>query len=202
MMHRKRKLGLLMMISGAVLLIAALSLLVYNYFDNKRAGEEAETVLTELHSIIDANKIEEEEAYSPVYIYPKDEEVPSVELDGNYYIGIVAIPSLGLELPVMKEWSYANLRITPCCYSGSVASNDLVIAGHNYNTHFGRLKYLREGEQVMFTDINGNVFKYETDFTETLEPTAIEAMTSGDYPLTLFTCTYSGQARTALRCIR
>ncbi|MCD8159319.1 MAG: sortase [Clostridiales bacterium] len=114
----------------------------------------------------------------------------------------MSIPALELELPVIKNWSYAGLKTAPCCYSGSAASNDLVIAGHNYNTHFGRLKYVREGGEVIFTDINGSVYKYETYSTETLAPTAIEDMISGDYPLTLFTCNYSGQARIALRCLR
>ena len=34
----------------------------------------------------------------------------------------------------------------------------------------------------------------------TLTSTATKEMTAGDYPLTLFTCDYSGQARITVRC--
>ncbi len=194
----RRKLGIFLMILGAVLLMAALSLLVYNCLDNRRAEEAADESLSRLYALIDENR---SETAIPAYNRPSDGAMSSAELEGESYIGVLSIPSLGLELPVMKEWSYPNLRTAPCCYSGSVWTNDLVIAGHNYNSHFGRLKYINEGDKVTFTDINGNLFTYEADFTETLAPTAIDAMTSGDYPLTLFTCNYSGQARVALRCI-
>ena len=37
---------------------------------------------------------------------------------------------------------------------------------------------------------------------ETLAPTAVDEMTGGDWDLTLFTCTYSGQARVTVRCVK
>lgn len=194
-----RKCGLLLMVSGTVLLIAALSLFVYNYFDNKRAGEEAETVLTELREVIEEKTAEQP---SGGHKRRKNEETPSVVIDGKYYIGILSLPSLGLELSVIKDWSYSNLRSAPCIYSGSLETFDLVIAAHNYNTHFGRLKYIRGGDEVTFTDMDGNIVRLEVEFSETTAPTAIEYMTAGEYPLTLFTCNYSGQARIAVRCIR
>ncbi|MCD7778019.1 MAG: hypothetical protein LUH47_05895, partial [Clostridiales bacterium] len=87
----RRKLGLLLMIFGTVLLIGAMSLLVYNYTDNKRAGKESETVLSELHSLIE-KKESDDKTDNSVYIYPKNDETPAVELDGKYYIGILSIP--------------------------------------------------------------------------------------------------------------
>ncbi len=41
---------------------------------------------------------------------------------------------------------------------------------------------------------------YEIAETEILEPTAIEELLSDEWNLTLFTCTYGGQARVAVRC--
>ena len=35
---------------------------------------------------------------------------------------------------------------------------------------------------------------------ETLMPTAVEEMESGDWDLTLFTCTVGGRTRVAVRC--
>ena len=48
--------------------------------------------------------------------------------------------------------------------------------------------------------MDGNVFRYEVVELETLMPTAIEEMTSGDWDLTLFTCTIGGGSRVTVRC--
>ena len=74
-----------------------------------------------------------------------------------------------------------------------------MIAAHNYRTHFGLLESLAPGAQVKFTDVEGNVFSYEIAEIVILEPTAIEELLSDEWNLTLFTCTYGGQARVAGR---
>ena len=66
---------------------------------------------------------------------PYDPEMTVVEIDGYGYVGVLTIPTLELELPVMSEWDAARLKIAPCRYSGSTKTRDLVIAGHNYTTH-------------------------------------------------------------------
>jgi sortase A len=126
--------------------------------------------------------------------------MPTVEVDGYDYIGTLEIPSLSLDLPVMSSWSYAGLNIAPGRYSGSAYMNDLVIAGHNYSSHFGSLKTLAVGDSVLFTDVDGNEFDYEVASVDRLEPTQVAEMKAGDYPLTLFTCTLNGAARVTVRC--
>ena len=135
-----------------------------------------------------------------VHILNPNKEMPEAEIEGNGYIGILEIPALALSLPVMSKWSYPKLKIAPCRYSGSAYTGNLVIAAHNYRTHFGLLESLEPGAQVKFTDVEGNVFSYEIAETEILEPTAIEELLSDEWNLTLFTCTYGGQARVAVRC--
>ena len=125
-----------------------------------------------------------------------------VVIDGYAYIGYLSIPSLGLELPVMSEWDYTRLKIAPCRYAGSVKTDNLVIAAHNYRRHFGPIKKLAIGDEVYFTDVDGIVFCYEVVEMVTLSPTAVEEMSAGDYDLTLFTCTYGGQSRVTVRCDR
>ena len=127
-------------------------------------------------------------------------EMPVIEINGQRYIGQLEIPKLGLTLPIMDSWSYPKLRIAPCRYQGSAYKNDLIIAGHNYQRHFGQLKTLVSGDQMIFMDVEGHLFVYEVTEMEVLDPTAVEAMQSGDWDLTLFTCTYGGQSRVTLRC--
>ena len=50
--------------------------------------------------------------------------------------------------------------------------------------------------------LDGNVFRYEVVDMETIPPEGVEAMITGDWDLTLFTCTTGGSARVAVRCVR
>lgn len=104
----------------------------------------------------------------------------------------------------MQQWSYPGLKIAPGRYSGSLYTDDLVIAGHNYARHFSPLTQLTVGTEVLFVDMNDNTWHYAVSDTEVLQPTQIEEMAvktpENNWDLTLFTCTTTGQARYALRC--
>ena len=128
--------------------------------------------------------------------------MPTINIDGNEYIGVLDIPALGIRLPVMGDWSYPKLRTAPCRYIGSVYDDDLVICGHNYQRHFGGLKNLTAGDTVMFTDEGGNVSSYTVTEVVQLSGTALGEMKAGDWDLTLFTCTVGGQLRVTVRCMR
>ncbi|MBQ4642951.1 MAG: sortase, partial [Oscillospiraceae bacterium] len=122
------------------------------------------------------------------------------EIEGIKYIGTLEIPKIGLKLPVISEWSYPNLKIAPCRYFGSAYLDNIVIAAHNYKSHFREIENLSSGDEIIFTDTDGNVFVYSVGAKEVLPPTAIEEMTSGEWDLTLFTCNPAGTFRVAIRC--
>lgn len=184
----RRKAGNVCMILGMALILAALSLFLYNEREARRAAEFSDDILSEILEDIKNQKKETGERRN------------TVEAEGKEYLGILSIPSLGLELPVLSEWSYPDLKKTPCRYTGSAASSDLVIMAHNYARHFGRLTELSAGDEVLFLDADGVQTVYETTVVDVLEPTAVEEMASGNYGLTLFTCTYGGKSRVTVRC--
>ncbi|SHG11357.1 LPXTG-site transpeptidase (sortase) family protein [Bittarella massiliensis (ex Durand et al. 2017)] len=143
-----------------------------------------------------------EQTELPDYVLNPDMEMPTQEIEGNDYIGVVDIPSLGLSLPVMSEWSYPKLKLAPCRYYGSAYTGCLTIVAHNYHTHFGLLREVLVGTQVLFTDVKGRQFSYEVSTVETIEATAIEDAVSSVWDLTLITCTTGGQTRLAVRCLK
>lgn len=177
----------------------------YNLWDDNRAASEAGHVIDQISEIIIQHKSESNEI-PPNTEQPEEEqpdpdrEMPSVTVDGYRYIGIVSIPALAVELPIMEEWDYTRMKLSPCRYAGSVYRNDLIICAHNYRSHFGRLDDLQSYDDVYITDTEGNVFRYQVALTESLPGTAVEEMSSGNWDLTLFTCTYSGTARVTVRC--
>lgn len=196
------------MAAGALLIASAIGLLAYNQLEDQRAGDKAADLLSQIRQQGAVREPETEDDPSPVAlsggVVPWESEKGDpdafIMIDGYAAIGILAIPALGLELPVMADWDYPKLRIAPCRYAGSVQTGDLVILAHNYSRHFGRLKSLSGGENVIFTDVEGNADFYAVAEIEVLEPTAVEEMTGSGYPLTLFTCTYGGQKRVVVRC--
>lgn len=191
----RHKTGTLCMIIGAVLVVLALSLFLWNRYEDRRAAQSAEEILTQVMAAI-------EQGADDLVQDPYDGEMPVVNIDGYDYIGYVSLPTLGLYLPVMAEWDYPRLKIAPCRYTGSTETNDLVIAAHNYSRHFGTIKTLQTGDDVTFTDMSGVTSHYKVVEVDVLNPMAVEEMTSGEFDLTLFTCTYGGQSRVTARCMR
>ena len=142
----------------------------------------------------------DERTVIPDYVLSPNMEMPVETINGIDFIGVLRIPALELELPIISEWNYPNLKSAPCRYSGSAYLNNLILCGHNYASHFGSLKNLQEGDIVIFTDMDGNEFVYEITLLETLSSSDVEGMENGDWDLTLYTCTIGGSYRITVRC--
>ena len=188
---------------GLLLIAAALLLTVYNIRESDRAGSESEEMVVRMESLTAdlPERLEtEKKELVPEYVKNPEMEMPTVEVNGQECVGMIEIPALGLKLSVISEWSDAKLKKAPCRYSGSAYLKNMIIAGHNYRTHFSGIKRLNPGDSVVFTDADGNVFSYEVAEIETVGGYDIEKMEAGDWDLTLFTCTNKGKARAAVRC--
>ena len=198
---------------GTVLLLSALFLVAGNLYEDRKGGETADSVLRELKATIPEctePAIVTGEQYDLYARYETvteaaAQQMDSIELDGKIYIGYLTIPEIALELPVQSSWSYPQLKESPCRYAGSVGNGDIVIAAHNYTSHFGKIKNLHTDSEIIFTDVSGNRNRYLVKNTEELPGTAVDQMKFGnadDWDLTLFTCTLSGQSRVTVRAVR
>lgn len=201
----RTKVGSICMTLGVLLLIGAVGLLAYNRWDDWRAGHSVAEIQDALEDAENTKNINNTGGSETADSTSQTGEMGTIEIDGYEYIGTLSIPSYGLELPIMAEWSYPGLKIAPGRYSGSIWTDDLIICGHNYERHFGNLKYLETGDEITFTDVDGNVFSYQVEEVIILQPTDVEEMVSqesGEWDLTLFTCTIGGQTRVTVRCSR
>lgn len=208
----RKILGKIIMIVGGVMIFFALLLTVFCSYQEVKAGEWADTARDRLISRIPGysekltvtNKKDDDSRAVPVYELNPDVKMSTIPVTVNTielnYIGILRAPSIGLELPVIADWSYYNLNFAPCCFSGSAYQGNFVICAHNYAAHFGSLDRISPDDTIVFTDIGGNNFFYTVESIDILEPADIDEMISEEYDLTLFTCTFSGQARVAVRC--
>ena len=201
-----RKIGNTLILLGLLLLLGAGGLTAYNIWDGIRAERASQHIIQEMdigQDLVEALDREPDQ----------DPEMPVIEVEGNYYIGILEIPSLQLTLPVMDRWDYTRLKISPCVYSGSYKTDDLVICAHNYARHFSPVKWIDMGADVYLITVDCRVYHYQVINRETLQPGSVENMientnnttdgtVTNEWDLTLFTCNTGGQTRCAVRCTR
>lgn len=182
----RHKIGSWLIRIGCLCILAALVFLAHNVREEQQVDQATDAALTGVQQAIDTA--------------PDSDDAETVSVDGEQYLGYLSIPDLHLTLPVLSEWDYSKLKIAPCRYSGSLTEGKLVIAAHNYVRHFAKLYTLKKGCRIGLTDASGKEYTYTVQAVERLQPTDGERMVSEDWDLTLFTCTYRGNLRVAVRC--
>lgn len=211
--------GTIMMSFGGLLLAAALGLACYTLVGEYQAEKNADEALVQVEQLMEEEllpdssleTIKAEEVQTPVeetQEAPAETEPQETAGDGMTvrmidqvdYIGVIEIPSLSLKLPIINDWDDAKLKIAPCRYVGSAYDGNMIISGHSYKKHFRYIRNLPVGASVIFTDFEGTRFVYEVTSYEVIGGTDVENMLSGDWDLSLFTCTYNGSARHTVRC--
>ncbi len=202
--------GRFWMYAATLFFLAALLYAVHNFYIEYKAGVAAEEVYEVLSEKMEERVGSDDDDDStlpeynlPIYDRYPNITMPTIEIDGYRYIGILEIPSIDLNLAVQSDWSYDQLDISPCRYSGSVYLHNIVIAGHNYRRHFSPIKWLEPGTEATFTDVDGNKFYYTLSYIDIIAPYDIEGMvtTDGSWDMTLFTCTTGGATRCTLRFV-
>lgn len=171
---------------GMLCIFAALCLIVYNCSEEQRAQQEAKAIQQKLENEIGV----------------QTEDTGNVLINNREYCGLLEIPVLSIKLPVQSELTAEGLKNSPCRYAGWVDTGNLVLAGHNYKSHFGNLNQLKPGDEIYFTTTEGSLYRYTVSNIEILDATDTEEMMSGEWDLSLFTCTLSRTSRVTVRCKR
>ena len=200
----RKWIGVICVFLGAVCLLNSVGFVAYNRWEDTNAEEISQDLLENVQSIIEEPQTEQPLPDGTVNLPNDTEKLPTematVKVDGYDCIGILSVPVLDLELPVLTDWSYAKLKKAPCHYYGSYYEKDFVIAAHNYESHFGRLSQMQAGDIVIFTDVNGVDHYYEVALLETLPKEATLEMIASGFGLSLYTCTPGGSSRVTVRC--
>lgn len=210
-MKSKKKIANVLIGIGAICILVALGLAIANEYENVESYRKSENVMDSLEAMIgqpedgvDGNgntvlDVASDDGMSG--IFEEAEEMPVITIDGNDYIGYIGLDALDVQLPVMSDWNYNKLRISPCRYSGSLATHDLVIAGHNYRNGFRQLKQLAVGDYLYFMTAAGRIHRFQVGALEVIDATGIEEMVNSPWDLSLYTCTYEGTMRYTVRCM-
>jgi sortase A len=192
-----------------IVVLAAGVLLIYNNKEESRVKEFNEAIVEEFEKemeqyseLNDEGQVEKDLSWLDTNNSVGTKYSKTV--DEVTYIGILYFPEISnLAVPVIDSCTDSNLKKSACRYSGSLDENNMVIAGHSYKSIFGKLSSnLKEDNIIYFKTLSGNVYKYKLVNTESLLPTDVQKMQSGDdWNLTIFTCSYDNQKRIAYRFI-
>ena len=141
-----------------------------------------------------------------------NKENEKIEMQGYEVIGIVKIPEINLEYPILDmetanpEETKEPMKISIVKYWGGNVNDygNLSIAGHNNydGTMFGKTKQLQLGDIVELTDLEKNTIKYEIYEKFVTDPNDVTILATNDSSIrevTLITCTNGNKNRLILK---
>lgn len=124
------------------------------------------------------------------------------EIKGNKVIGIIKIPKVELEYPILETTTKETLNLSITKFGGKDINEigNVTLAGHNNlsGVMFGKIKKLEEGDIIELTDIQNTTLKYKVFKTYIIDPNDISCIlpeNENTREVTLITCTTGGKER-------
>ena len=163
-----------------------------NNINDKKMAEIAE-------KISDMNYISESLADN---VSENQNNEKQIEIDGHTYIGIIRIPKIDLEYPILSETSNELMKISITKFWGGKLNcvGNITLAGHNNRdgTMFGKTKKLEIGDTIEIIDLDQNKVTYEIFSQYIIDPTDVDCIKSvydNTREITLITCTNGNKNR-------
>ena len=185
-----------LVVLGIALVCAAAGMLGHRFVTSAMAGKTTDGILAQLT----ARMPQSYKAPSTSKIKPKDVGMPVLDVQGFNYVGTIAIPTLGLDLPVCANLDNERLLLSPCCYAGSYITDDLIICGEGYSSHFGNIQSVGIKDEVRLVTVDGTLYRYIVSNVETDRLQDIDKIYD-DWDLALFTFN-ADDTVCVVRCIR
>jgi len=222
-LKKKKKMFKFEFILSVFLLCILSSYAIYAEYDRNKSEQVSQEILAGITFEPETEIIEEEVTVVILNAIPEEEEIiaetqviqtevpvevpeeqRSVANDGTEYysIGIVNIPSINVNYPILSTYSDALLKIAPCKFHGPNPNEvgNLCIAGHNYRNSkfFSKVPDMELGDIIEITDLRGNTVTYAVYDMFIVNPDELECtsqLTGGRREITLITCTDDNKQR-------
>ncbi len=221
-MKKKKKLFKIEFFLSVFLLCVLSSYAIYAEYDRNKSEEVSKEILAGINFTPETEIIEEEVTVVILNAIPEEEQIAqtqtvqtevtidvpdeqkSVASDGTEYytIGVVNIPSLEVNYPILSTYSDELLKIAPCKFHGPNPNEigNLCIAGHNYRNSkfFSKVPDMELGDIIEITDLGGNTVEYKVYDMFIVNPDELDCtsqLTGGKKEITLITCTDDNKQR-------
>lgn len=124
------------------------------------------------------------------------------QIQGHKVVGIIRIPKINLEYPILETTSKETLNLSITKFWGNQINEigNATLAGHNNlnGTMFGKIKKLEIGDIIELTDIQNVTLKYKVFKTYIVDPNDINYILPEQEDVrevTLITCTNGNKNR-------
>lgn len=177
----KKNIPNIIIVTGALLILAALALVIYN---SRSYDIDTQKALESIHKLIPeiTDSVPEEKG---------NNIMPSMAIDSESYVAIIGMDAYNYEMPVRSVFNTKAARKVPCRYSGSIYDSSLVIATSDDKGQMDFINDVNTGDIVTVTDMKGGRFTYKVVKVENSDSVDDEELSEGDYDLTLLV-EYSG----------
>lgn len=179
----------LAIVTGALLIAGAVGIL-FSQADF-REKQSAQTVVRAMEAILPERKRALPE---PHY----GGTMPSAEIGGEDFVGLLEVAPYGCLLPVGADSSESDMKRFPLSYSGNIYNGDFVIAGSSQSGQLDFVDEIEIGTPVKFTDLYGCEFCYEVSMVNHSD--SIDTIQSGDDDLTIFARSRTTSKYVIIRC--
>lgn len=181
----KRLISNILLFLGVALIVFSCIYMFYLHISQKEALKASNNIVSTIRSLIPENQ----NGYADENDFT---DMPSVEINGNDFIGLIKVPAYDVILPIHSNWTKNALTSYPHRFSGSMYDGSLVIGGSDIKGQFDFTKYISIGDEVSVIDMTGVKFTYTVDDIITIKDNVEEAITGGSSDLILFSVnTYS-----------
>lgn len=127
-------------------------------------------------------------------------------IGNNSIIGIINIPKIDLEYPILDITTKENMRTSITRFSGGNVNEigNLALAGHNNydGTMFGKNDELVVGDKIYLTDLQKNTVEYEINSIFVTDPNDVSILETNEEEIrevTLITCENGNKARLIIK---
>ena len=137
-----------------------------------------------------------------------DEETKEIKLEYNGYnvVGIINIPKLGIEFPILDITNDDSMKVSVTKFWGNNVNDigNFTIVGHNNldGTMFSNTKKLKIGDEIILTDLSGKTLRYRIFDKYIIEPNDVsctESVNKDQREVTLITCTNGRRNRLVIK---
>lgn len=148
---------------------------------------------------------EENNAQIVEEIKQHEETTEPIKFGNNSVIGIINIPKIELEYPILDTTTKENMRTSITRFSGGNVNEigNLALAGHNNHdgTMFGRNDELVAGDKIYLTDLQKNTVEYEIKSIFVTDPNDVSILETKEEirEVTLITCENGNKARLIIK---
>ena len=223
-LRRKKKMYKIQFFLSVFLVCLLFSYYIYADYDRNKSEEVSQEILEGIKSAsvqtIDDTVDTTVKKYDGMIIIAIDDEEETkqpvqnlsreyVAEDGTVYLvdATINIPSLGINYPILSDWSEELLKISLNKYWGPEPNEigNYCIVGHNYRSGkmFGQLPAISNGDIIELTDTKyGRTVKYEVYDRYQIDPTdtaCTSQLTGGKKEITLITCKEYGTQRLVVK---